>query len=463
MYYSQIAAYNYATSLRHFAMDLARMKTARFDMSNVSVFFRPLKSALSIVVHPKLFRQDFMAENPLLQALPPATDYLTYLTILEYNLTVDELPTLHGILQDTTLTANIGWDLVHLLLPLLPASRDCLEDVARLGNPREVVLKVTELLQNLGRGSEEGEDEDEAEDGVEDERQLAHKQEDEELDYHVDKQKDEGKRRYSGKLADKLDVQHDSEHGDEHKDGHDIKKAPANQITGDGLSQISKHELPRATSAQGDSHDISQLELGEGTVIDPSLQLQFRTLLEMLSVLHPRIKTKYPSRFLMASIQAIFPAHPAIFSDPAVMEAALGFIRAISGVGRPKLPPRKSSVSILSLTNSSIAPDPEGKDDLLGPNELPIQTRLLQVFLTSTILHYISSLSSNRDIPGMAWCSRLQEQLKPEAVVHFQRKTFGEMFTEEDELHERDAIVGQIVVCSLSVNHAATTDFVGSC
>lgn len=396
-----------------------------------------------------------MAENPLLQALPPATDYLTYLTILEYNLTVDELPTLHGILQDATLTANIGWDLVHLLLPLLPASRDCLEDVARLGNPREVVLKVTELLQKLGRGSEEGEDEDE--DGVEDERQHADKQEDEEIDQYVGKQKDEGERRYSYKLANKLAFQHDNEHGDDHKDGHDIKEGPANQITGDCLPQIFKYEPLRAASAQGDSPD------SKGTVIDPSLQLQFRTLLEMLSVLHPRIKTKYPSRFLMASIQAIFPAHPVIFSDPAVMEAALGFIRAISGVGRPKLPPRKSSVSILSLTNSSIAPDPEGKDDPLGPNELPIQTRLLQVFLTSTILHYISSLSSNRDIPGMAWCSRLQEQLKPEAVVHFQRKTFGEMFIEEDELHGRDAIVGQIVVRSLSVNHAATADFVGSC
>lgn len=406
-----------------------------------------------------------MAATPLLQALPPATDYLTYLTILEYNLTVDELPTLHGILQDTNLTANIGWDLVHLLLPLLPASRDCLEDVARLGNPREVVLKVTELLQNLGRGSEEDEDEDEDgdEDGFEDERQLADKQEDEELEQHADKQKDEVERRNSDKLAEKLTVQHDNEHGDKHEDGPAINKGPANQITGDGLSQISKYEPPRAASVQGDSHDTPQLELGKGTGIDPSLQLQFRTLLEMLSVLHPRIKTKYPSRFLMASIQAIFPAHPVIFSDPAVMEAALGFIRAISGVGRPKLPPRKSSVSILSLTNSSIAPDPEGKDDLLGPNELPIQTRLLQIFLTSTILHYISSLSSNRDIPGMAWCSRLQEKLKPEAVVHFRRKTFGEMFIEEDELHGRDAIVGQILVRSLSVNHAATTDFVGSC
>lgn len=410
-----------------------------------------------------------MAENTLLQALPPATDYLTYLTILEYNLTADELPTLHGILQDSLLTANIGWDLVHLLLPLLPASRDCLEDVARLGNPREVVLKVTELLQDLGRGLEEGEHEDE-EDGFADEGQLADKQEDEEKGQLVEKHEDEGESKHHEKLADKLAFEHDNDHEDEHKgrhgraheEGHGVQKGTRNQSKGDELSQISKSESTRPASAQADISGPPQLESGESIDNHPSLQLQFRTLLEMLSILHPRIRTKYPSRFLMASIQAIFPAHPIIFSDPTVMEAALGFIRAISGVGRPKLPPRKSSVSILSLTNSSIAPDPEGKDDALGPNELPIQTRLLQVFLTSTILHYISSLSSTRDVPGMAWCSRLQEKLKPEAVVHFRRKTFGEMFVEEDELHGRDAIVGQIVVRSISVN-AATTDFVGSC
>ena len=39
-------------------------------------------------------------ENPLLAALPPATDYMTYLTLVEYNLTEDNLPTLHQVLQD---------------------------------------------------------------------------------------------------------------------------------------------------------------------------------------------------------------------------------------------------------------------------------------------------------------------------------------------------------------------------
>jgi hypothetical protein len=45
--------------------------------------------------------------NPLLAALPPATDYITYLTLIEYNLNEENLPVLHEVLQDTELTANI--------------------------------------------------------------------------------------------------------------------------------------------------------------------------------------------------------------------------------------------------------------------------------------------------------------------------------------------------------------------
>lgn len=104
-------------------------------------------------------------EDPLIKALPPATDYLTYLTLLEYQLTPARLPTLHKVLQDETLTTNIGWDLVQLLLPLLPASRECLQDIARLGNPREVILRVSEALMQLqpveDDGSEIGGDDNE--------------------------------------------------------------------------------------------------------------------------------------------------------------------------------------------------------------------------------------------------------------------------------------------------------------
>ena len=102
-------------------------------------------------------------QNILTRALPPATDYVLYLMILEYNLRKADLPLLHRLLQDSTLTIKLGWDLIHLLVPLLPASKDCLIDVARLGNPREVILKVAELLGKTGRslwGEKEAEEDD---------------------------------------------------------------------------------------------------------------------------------------------------------------------------------------------------------------------------------------------------------------------------------------------------------------
>lgn len=108
------------------------------------------------------------SENPLVAALPPVSDYITYLTIVEYNLTPENLPVLQEVLKDEKLTTNIGWDLVHLLVPHLPDSEGCLREIARLGNPREVILKVTESLRLIDYESiEEDEDDDEdSEEGV---------------------------------------------------------------------------------------------------------------------------------------------------------------------------------------------------------------------------------------------------------------------------------------------------------
>ena len=82
-------------------------------------------------------------------SLPPATDPLTFLTILEHNLKPELLPELCTILHDPELTSTIGWDLISLLTPLLPASESCLQEVARLGNPRECVLKTIEVMREL--------------------------------------------------------------------------------------------------------------------------------------------------------------------------------------------------------------------------------------------------------------------------------------------------------------------------
>ncbi|KAI1020271.1 hypothetical protein LB503_006451 [Fusarium chuoi] len=91
----------------------------------------------------------------LKETRPPATDALTYLTIVETNLSPEVLPTLEEILEDAELTRDIGWDLVEMLISV-PGGQGCLETVARLGNPREVIIKVLEVLDSKAESSEAG-------------------------------------------------------------------------------------------------------------------------------------------------------------------------------------------------------------------------------------------------------------------------------------------------------------------
>ena len=322
-------------------------------------------------------------ENPLLKALPPETDYLSYLTILEYNLTLQQLPTLHNILQDTTLTANIGWDLVHLLLPLLPASQQCLHDVARLGNPREVVLKVTELLEGLVE-EEEFDDQEETED----------------------------------------------------IDEAEIKEPKASD------------DVAQAFQAQ-DGKTVESTNLPEPSK-PPSKDAKFTALLDMLSILHPRIKTKHPSRFLSTSLQAVLPAYAQVASITEATDSVLGFIKALSGTKRPKLPPRKSSAMLPSQATPLSAPDPEGQDEVVGVEEKALQSRLLQSFLTYVAEAYMNSTARDVDVPGLAWSSRYQEELHPEKIIPG-RQTYGSLFREQEHLHARDAITGHILVNHLQV------------
>ncbi|KAI1124779.1 YAP-binding/ALF4/Glomulin [Nemania abortiva] len=85
-------------------------------------------------------------------------DSFTYLTILQYHAsTPGILPTLNEVLQNANLTQEIGWDLVQTLIPI-DGSEDCLETVARLGNPREVIIKVMETMAALARQFGEAQD-----------------------------------------------------------------------------------------------------------------------------------------------------------------------------------------------------------------------------------------------------------------------------------------------------------------
>ena len=305
-------------------------------------------------------------ENPLIKALPPAADFLTFLTIIEYNLTKEQLPVLHGILQDTVLTTNIGWDLVQLLLPLLPESEECLYTVAKLGNPREVILKVTELLELVGREAEEEENESDEEEEKEEEDPCKEDQ-----------------------------------------------------------------------------------ETGHPQCPQPS-ELQFTILLRMIAILHPRIKTKRPSRFLTTSIEAILPAYRRLGYSPSATKAVLSLVESLSRANRPKLPPRISESTVPLASTEESAPDPEGGvTSVEAEDEVLLQKSYLQSFLTHVTEIYVDSLPPVAESSGMAWSSRVYEILHPEKIVPF-RKSMVTQFKEIAKLRERDETMETLIVSSLA-------------
>ncbi|KAL8939296.1 MAG: hypothetical protein Q9216_003431 [Gyalolechia sp. 2 TL-2023] len=327
------------------------------------------------------------SENPLLKALPPAVDYLSYLTILEYNLTSEQLPVLHGLLQDTTFTANVGWDLVHLLLPLLPESRTCLQDVARLGNPREVVLKVTELLEELARADEVDDVGEEAEGNSSEPEQTTNTS----------------------------------------------TEAPSDEVP-----SCHEDDAPLVPPIHK-SHDQP--------LKPPSRVSQFCVLVDMLAVLHPRIKTKHPSRFLSTSLQPLLSAYASLLTHDEATDATLDFIQTFAGTKRPKLPPRKSSMQVLTQPQGicDAAPDPEAKDEPVAPEEHDLQQRLIQSFLTFVVEGYLSSLPAGDDIVAMCWSTRLRQQSHPEKKIPG-KDSACEAFKKDERLHRQDVILGQMLV-----------------
>ena len=318
--------------------------------------------------------------SPLIEALPPATDYLTYLTILEYNLTKDQLPLLHNLLQDEKLTSNIGWDLVHLLIPLLPESEQCLLDIACLGNPRETVLKVAELLEEIGHGVDAEEDENEQSDA----------------------------------------------------DSNPVPQSQGSAGKNDGAHK--------------------QKEL---------LVAKFQVLLNKLCVLHPRIKTKHPSRFLVTSMEAILRGYEALAPSSSATRAVLMFLKSISGSTKPHLPPRGREEPIPTVKTASVAEDPETPAEaslLKSEGEESQKARLLCSFLSRVTEVYVNSLSLVGESSGMAWSDRCMEKMMPQMIVS-RRKTYGEMFREQTELEDRDITVRQILVsCRRPTNSALRTD-----
>ncbi|KAI2613337.1 DUF1760-domain-containing protein [Hypoxylon sp. NC1633] len=264
-------------------------------------------------------------------------DRFTYLTILQYHVTSPEaLPTLNEVLQDAELTQEIGWDLVQMLLNI-QGSETCLETVARLGNPREVVIKVMEALEGL-------------------------------------------------------------------------------------------------TIAWNDEVIVDVDD--PGVIPDSNIPGKFITLLGMLAILHRRIKTKYPSRFLGPSLVKVFEAYQPM---PEMTASVINLVYSLSGRKRPPLPSRKSSVTVANPDQdgdaSKNAPDPEAEQE--DPNEDAMQSKLLQSFVTCILQRYVNALD-------MLWSPRLLEAYNPEKLIPG-KKTTTEAFRENEELQNRDAVVGHLV------------------
>ena len=171
---------------------------------------------------------------------------------------------------------------------------------------------------------------------------------------------------------------------------------------------------------------------GEQTGIE-----KFCLLVNLLSILHPRIKTKYPSRFLSTSLMAILSVfHP---TNQATL-AVISFIHTISGNKRPPLPGRKSSLNIPTTPQEGTrsdpsAPDPEAQEE--DPQEAAVQKKLLQSFVTHVLEGYVNANS-------LEWAARLQESFEPEKVVT--GRSLCQAFKEDPALAARDTIAGQLVV-----------------
>ena len=417
--------------------------------------------------HQRQQEQEQQRQHPLLLLRPPATDYLTYLTLIEHLLLIRPEPSsfvdtgekqqeenrnskknnidykygdhdeshtpvrpptsiknletktttsppsfsymstvrlLHGILRgDESLTAGIGWDLVQILLP------------------------------HVGQGWEEEEEEEEEEENkkVADEAEaclmhIARCGNPREVVLKVG----EGLWRL-GRLSGKEDGDSDRELQDDGSDEQEERKD------------------------DGDD-DYGEREEGVGDESDAlNANRQFTTLLAMLAVLHQRIKTKRPSRFLSSSLQAVLTAYELEDKSGGVgkrrrwktiqkgkgksaaglvdfderIAAAVAFVKSVSGVRRPRVPERAGKTrgnlkgfenqnssgdkedggqSQVDKHNQQHEPDPEADmsektgetasvevKDELSNGEISLQRRLLQSFVTHLLSRYIMATEAS--------------------------------------------------------------------
>ena len=217
------------------------------------------------------------------------------------------------------------------------------------------------------------------------------------------------------------------------------------QLEADCLDRADSSTYPLKTApATGTAKTTQMVE------VPPPLPLpvnQFAALLNMLSILHPRVKTKYPGRFLSTTLQAIlssFSNSPRYREE--MIQAIVKTLKAVTGIQRPTLPTRSSSGMLKSsamASNEALRPDPEGTTVDTSAEEKAMQTKLLQSFITHIFEEYMLNFPPYDDVPGMAWCSRIVEKLQPERVVPGS-KTFADRFANEERLQRRIDALGQL-------------------
>ncbi len=358
-------------------------------------------------------------EDPLVAALPPATDYMTYLTLLEYQLTPQNLPTLSRLLSedDGKLVEEIGWDLLRLVLPMLSHAPDeanqCLEFIARKGNPREVVVRVAEELEKLG-------------DRVEDE----------DFDQEAD---DDEMRTFAGEAP----------------------HVHLGAMKLDGMPQAKQSVETGPADSDVDQKPPSSLK-----------ELKLRALFNMLGALHPRIKTQYPSRFLATSLPAALGAYRQIPISAATTTAFLTMLETLSGKTRPPLPPRAGSAAVTTRTSGGQTqgvtpapaplPDPEAKAEeeetggkVPSGEEKAIIFRLLNAVMLEVLDEYLSSLTSSEH-PSMSWTARLRETFEPQRVLSG-RSTETQLWQETEDLKQRDALLARFHKLAMTTSKLQTS------
>lgn len=204
---------------------------------------------------------------------------------------------------------------------------------------------------------------------------------------------------------------------------------------------------PEDNDEDEDEHEGENENRNEGL---PLHVLQFNCLLGMLSVLHTRIRTKVPSRFLATSLQAALEAYTSMPTNETTL-AFLEFLREVSPSKRPAPPPRVASESSVLKVAAVSAPDPEAEVSLPSPsvdNETLLVRKFLQFALLELLKAYLLSFSGPID-PGMSWTIRMQERLNPDRRLP-QSMSQTDKYVSSQELQERDMIMGKLVVCALT-------------